>query len=217
MKAIELKSGLIISAPVTSLRQFVNEWYEMYDGINVEDDNNLTVPDIALSIMLNSRISGITGGNIYYKKASIDKYLAMIPNDVDLFSLSPTETIPGEDGIRDLVGCMCKISRVALSVTTKVIHKKRPLLIPIFDSFVEEQYCKRIKGSTRMPWGDYCVNMMRLVIEDMQNNKNQLQELVEIMKEDGTPMSACRILNALTWKKVRKQKDLLAAQKNGKT
>ena len=95
---------------------------------------------------------------------------------------------------------MCDIRRVKISVSTKILHKKRPGLIPIFDSEVESQYyprwCPSVPGRL---WGDYAVALIKLVHRDMLSVASELRELQKALEENGTPLTPCRILNALTW------------------
>jgi hypothetical protein len=196
---MKLKSGLRIPKAKELILGFVKAWYPMYDGVEVAVDNELRVTEIALSVMLNSQISGNTGGEIYNKRKPIQKALKKIPVDVDLLSIPIGETIPGLGGIAEAVDEMCSLHRVKLSVSTKILHKKRPLLIPIFDSQVEAQYSGSIPDSSNMEYGEYCNAMIRLVHEDMIAAKQELLDLCNLLKKNGTPMTPLRVLNAMTW------------------
>src|SRR6516162_7411236 len=94
-----LSSGLEINDPLKLLMAFARVVYPMYDGVPVLQDNELCVPDIALSIMLNSRISGNTGAEIWKIREAVGQGLARIPTDVDLLDVPKdglaTETIGG--------------------------------------------------------------------------------------------------------------------------
>jgi len=196
---MKLKSGLEIPKPRELILGFVKSGYPIYDGVKVAVDNELRVIEIALSIMLNSQISGNTGGEIYNRKKPIEEALKKIPADVDLLTILPGETIPGLEGIAEAVDEMCSIHRVKLSVSTKILHKKRPYLIPIFDSWVESQYYRLIPGHSNMEYGEYCNAMVRLVHEDMISVKQELLDLCKMLKKNGTPMTPLRVLNAMTW------------------
>lgn len=197
---MELASGLKINNPRKLILAFVEHWYPMYDGVQVPEDNELRVVEIALSTMLNSRISGITGGAIYREKQAVEEALAAVPPSVDLLDVKVDSDIPGADGISKAITAMCDIKRVKLSVSTKILHKKRPSLIPIFDSVVESQYypqwCPPVPGRL---WGDYAVALMKLVHKDMLSVAGELRDLQRELEEKGTPLTPCRILNALVW------------------
>src|SRR5262245_21356341 len=130
---MQTASGFRVTNPLELLMGFVNDWYPTYDGVAVAQDNQLRVVDIALSIMLNSRISGNTGAAIWHTARTTDKAaLSQIPPSIDLLNIAPNEPIPGETAIEQAIDAMCDVERSKLAVATKILHKKRPGLIPIF-------------------------------------------------------------------------------------
>ena len=64
---MQTASGFSAEDPLELLLGFVKHWYLMYDGVEVAQDHQLRVMEIALSTMLNSRISGNTGEEIWRK------------------------------------------------------------------------------------------------------------------------------------------------------
>jgi len=81
---MKLASGLRIANPKKVILAFVEHWYPVYDGVPVAQDDELRASEIALSTMLMSRISGVTGGYIWRARAPIEMALAKIPKKVDL-------------------------------------------------------------------------------------------------------------------------------------
>ena len=197
---MKLPSGLKIAKPRKLILAFVQHWYPMYDAVPVMEDNELRVADIALSTMLNSRISGNTGGAIFRQRETVQAALAGIPPNLDLLDIPIDGELPGASGISRAITSMCELMRVKLSVSTKILHKKRPGLIPIFDSVVAGQYyprwCPNVRGQT---WGDYALALIKLVQKDMHGAASELRDLRSELAERGAPMTPCRILNALTW------------------
>ena len=194
-------TGFEVENPRELLFGFVHDWYPMYDGVDVAQDNELRIIEIALSIMINSRISGNTGGEIWQKaRTGVEEALANIRVGVDLLDVPQGNSIPDESWISRAVNAICTIHRSKLAVATKILHKKRPGLIPIFDSVVEGHYypkwCPGVKGRS---WGDFAVALTRLVHQDMLSVASELQDLRFALTENGTPLTGCRILNALMW------------------
>ncbi len=196
---MRLAGGLKIGNPRGLLRAFVEHWYPMYDGVPVAHDSRLTVPDIALSTMLNSRTSGNTAGAIWRAREQVEQGLTKIPANIDVLGVPADAPIPGADGISQAITAMCGIRRVKLSVATKILHKKRPALIPIFDSVVESCYMPICDTARGRSYGDYAVALTRLVHKDMLGLAGELKGLENEMAANGTPMTALRILNVLTW------------------
>jgi len=197
---MRLRSGLEINNPRMLLRAFVMQWYPMYDGVPVLQDNHLRVTDISLSTMMNSRIAGHTGALLYRGRESVESGLSKIPAGLDLLDVVRGDDIPGAEGICQAIVGMSQIPRVKLSVATKILHKKRPGLIPILDPVVESHYfpqwCQPIPGRG---WGEYAVALIRVVHQDMLSVAVELRELEYELEEAGAPMTPCRILNVLTW------------------
>ena len=123
---MKLASGFYIAHPRKLVLAFVKHWYPMYDGVQVLQDNELRAPDIALSTMLNSRISGNTAGVIFREREPVEAALKEIPPCVDLLDVGTGDDIPGAGGISRAITAMCNIKRVKLSVSTKVLHKSAP-------------------------------------------------------------------------------------------
>ena len=200
---IALQSGLVIPNPEGVILEFVHDWYPMYDGVAVAQDNELRVIEIALSTMLMSRISGVTAGEIWRKRRPVEEGLSEVPVGVDILNIEAGQPIPGTEGMAKALDAMCAIHRCKLAVATKILHKKRPSLVPIFDSRVGGQYDSLVPDSwrpSRVGYGRYYAAMTALVHEDMLKAREQLENLRDRLERNGTPMTPCRILNALTWK-----------------
>ena len=200
---MQTASGFSVENPLELLLGFVNHAYPMYDGVEVAQDHKLRVVEIALSTMLNSRISGNTGGKIWLKRATVEASLSQIPSHIDLLDITPGEPIPAESAIEQAIDSMCEIPRCKLAVATKILHKKRPGLIPIFDSVVEGLYWKsRLITSTCKQadsWGKYAIGLTHLVRADLESVREKIQELREALEKNHTPLTGCGILNALMW------------------
>jgi hypothetical protein len=197
---MRLRSGLEIGNPRKLLRAFIRQWYPMYDGVAVAQDNQLLVTDIALSTMMNSRLGGTTGALIYRARGPIESGLSKIPAGLDLLDVVPGDELPGAAGISEAIAGMANVPRVKLSSATKILHKKRPGLIPVLDTVVEAQYfpkwCQPVPGRG---WGDYAVGLIRVFHLDMLSVALELRELEYELEAAGTPLTPCRILNVLMW------------------
>jgi hypothetical protein len=196
---MKLPSGLKISEPRKLMLAFVEHWYDKYDGVPVEQDNELRASEIALSTMLMSRISGVTGGYILCIKEAIEAGLAKVPTNGDLLDVVVGDPIHGAEGISQAITAICAVPRAKLGVATKILHKKRPGLIPILDSVVSDHYAHLVPSNPNRTWGDYAIAVTELVHKDMAVAGTELLELRDELSANNTPMTPCRILNALTW------------------
>lgn len=199
---MQTASGFNVLNPRKLLLRFVNDVYPMYDGVEVAQDNQLRIVEISLSTMLNSRISGNTGGKIWLKRAAVEASLSHIPPKIDLLDITPDESIPGETAIEQALDSMCDVPRCKLAVATKILHKKRPGLIPIFDSVVQDHYWRGLPKAYRhasCSWGKYAIELTRLVRADLNSVRDEILELRNELEKNHTPLTGCRILNALMW------------------
>ncbi|MDR3635988.1 MAG: DUF6308 family protein [Isosphaeraceae bacterium] len=197
---MRLRTGLEISNPRKVLRAFVKQWYPMYDGVLVFQDNQLLVTDIALSTMMNARLGGTTGAFVYRARGPIESGLAKVPAGLDLLDVVAGDDIPGAAGISEAIAGMASVPRVKLSAATKILHKKRPGLIPILDTVVEAHYFpKWCQPTPGRGWGDYGVSLIRVFHQDMLSVAVELRDLEYELEDAGTPLTPCRILNVLMW------------------
>lgn len=196
---LRLSSGLEIRRPWDLLRGYMEYRYPLYDGVEIATDNHLGPMEMALSIMLNSRISGNIAHSIWMIHKEVDAGLAGIPN-VNLIGVGRGEEIPGRDGIDRVVKSMCDLPRVKLSTSTKILHKKRPGLIPILDGLIERHYWNRSRETYgKLNWGEYAVAMMKDFHKDLLGVEKPVRELADRMRDLNTPVTECRILEVLMW------------------
>jgi hypothetical protein len=110
--------------------------YEGFDDCTVPD-NVITTCDIETS----KRIFSMFDQHGYGESArvlssnDIRNALGVIPN-WDLAAISDSEWISVKKDLRLLFGCFLAISHVGLAKAGKIIHIKRPKLVPILDSYV---------------------------------------------------------------------------------
>jgi len=76
--------------------------------------------------------------------AAISAGLSRVPPSAKLTAADARESYG--DGLSDLLAAICQVKGVGPSIATKLLHKKRPDLIPVVDSLVFEFYT-----GTRMP------------------------------------------------------------------
>ena len=219
---MQLRSGLEIHDPWQTLHQMRERWFDAYDGVSVATDSELRVSEIALSVMLNNRISGNTAFEIWEQRAPIEEALQAIGNDdlleaairrnglplteAQLRSISNSDLLSAENGIpyyqqlERMINATCGIHRVALGSATKILHKKRPALIPIFDSRVHGYYCTRLPRPRRCgKTGEHFLRLTRLFHADMLSVAQELRDLREQFTRLQKPLTASRILDHLIW------------------
>jgi len=104
------------------------DWGQLYlDHKPRTEANVLHVEDLAVTMLINSRVAGQAAAAVERHGSSLD--LASFP-DVPL-----EETTADERGrLSELIGAMTSWPWVGASLATKTLHKKRPHLVPVLDN-----------------------------------------------------------------------------------
>jgi hypothetical protein len=198
---LRLQSGLTVEDPMSIVLGYVNaNVYSRYDAVPVLHDNQLRQSEIELSRRLGSRISNRQVAMLCEQRDPVEAALADIPGYIDLLDVPFGEPIPGEAGISGAITAMCRIDGIKLAKSAKILHKKRPALIPILDTVVQMYYWPKWVPSVRgRSWGDYATTMIRMIHRDLYSIGEQLREIRHGLTNRGLIVSCCRILDILIW------------------
>ncbi len=190
---LDLPSGLVIEAIPENLNGLFSRWYEIYDAVPVARDNVLRPEEIALCIMMNSRMSGNTGFAVWEHRATIEAGLKQIPADADLAA----DEVPWH-GLQALLDPFQSIPRAKLGIATKILHKKRPALIPMLDTLLVGHYHHRVTTRAK-PLGGYAANLIKLFREDLLAVLPEVTALCDLAAGQSKPVTAVRMLDHLVW------------------
>lgn len=193
---INLQSGLALPECEGRLQRFLRQEYELYDGVLVAQDCNIGIQEIVLSVMMNSMLNAQRAAALYHKGSDLSRFLEQIPSAIQLTD----NDVPWEP-LKELFETACETKGVKISVASKVFHKKRPRLIVMLDSVLQEYY--RIitpldsrRGET---WGSKAVEGMKLFREDLRGALPQVQELLGRLAVEGRLLTSVRCLEVLVW------------------
>ena len=131
----------------------------------------------------------------------LTEVLARIPVDVKLQDAVAGGTAPALLG--DLAAVLDATPRppsVRLTTLFKVLHRKRPLLVPLYDQFVGACYL----GDSAFPlqrvrtrsWRDYAVAVATAVSQDLSTQEEAFADLHRIAPQ----VTQLRLLDVLAWK-----------------
>lgn len=173
-----------------------HEW-ELYDGVAVPRDNTLRLDEILLSIMMNSRLDAAEKvRSIWNGRRAVEAALARIPPEASLCDESMDW-----DALADLLQVFCEIKWAGWAVATKILHKKRPALVPIYDSVMVQYYSDRVKPPIRWgtPTGLRLVRELQVFRQDLLVCHDRIEELFAAAAANGWPISPIRALEAVIW------------------
>lgn len=172
-----------------------------YDQAKIDDDNIFTHDQLDEVTHIVNRL----GGRIPYKvieslndkQLQINTELRSIPAGVSI--LSGDKTIPW-DGFRGLIDTM-RVPRLGLAGLTKILHKKRPNIVPILDKIVRNNYLLPLMSKQKMKSlsdGAIAVLYTKELKIDVDSNRATLLE-IDAWQGKPYPISILRMLDIFIW------------------
>jgi hypothetical protein len=198
---LHISSGLRIRGVPKKFEYLLKSGYREYDSAPVEHDSELRAHEASLCVWLNSRISGNDLANIWERRRQIEIALELVPNDVDLLGLTDSQFAEHADVILRLVVLML-CHRVGLSKATKILHKKRPLLIPILDNVITDYYHDGQLAGRRFPGHQRSLEYLRSFRNDLESVGKEVRSIRVSLSKMGTELTHCRIFEFLVWKQL---------------
>jgi hypothetical protein len=88
------------------------------------------------------------------------------------------------------------------TIISKVLHRKRPDLVPLYDSRIFESYTApgAIERSTHRSWREFMALLCTQMRDDLQAETDAFDELVGIAGDEGALLTRLRILDILVWR-----------------
>jgi hypothetical protein len=186
---------------------------EAYCGWEVAQDSILKPSDIFVSCSLSGRPYPFDGAywEIFNngKKVEIEKALKRIPKQEHITTANLSLNALGGK-IQNLLRIMTEIPGIQLPIATKILHKKRPNLIPILDSQVLKHYGWKYNRLYIMKEGkdreDTTLGLIDLIKQDVKANENILREgakkiakKLQLSRNIKKALTPLRILDIIIW------------------
>lgn len=88
------------------------------------------------------------------------------------------------------------------TIISKVLHRKRPDLVPLYDSRIFESYTAPggIERSTHRSWREFMALLCRQMRTDLRLEEVAFDELVAVADDAGALLTRLRILDILVWR-----------------
>jgi hypothetical protein len=88
------------------------------------------------------------------------------------------------------------------TIVSKVLHRKRPDLVPLYDSRIFEAYTApgAIPRATDRSWQQFMALLCDQMRADLRAESDAFGELEKLAAEQGTPVTQLRILDVLVWR-----------------
>lgn len=202
--AIELSGGLSIEEPLARLLEFCREEYAYYDGIPDTQPNHITAIDVLATVSVNAFSS--SGAKVIREvhrglAAACDAILAQIPHHARLenegFAMEQMAT---------LLAAGVSVPQVLIPRVTKVLHRKRPALIPMIDNELIKHYGTVLeipnlldKMQNKMQAAQLALQVVETFRDDLLATHDKLEVLQYELAVEGFSLSLVRILEVLLW------------------
>jgi len=150
-------------------------------------------PDLRLANRGGARISAAEVAAVLERRRAIEGALRAIAPDASLAgAANPVPWLP----LRQLFDAFAGIRGVGLSKTTKALHPKRPALIPMLDSIVQN-YLKDDDPGAHAPFGERALGLVRGYRRDLDRNWAAVRAVRQQLAGHGYELTEVRILDLL--------------------
>ena len=188
---IKLQTGETIQDCISKVKNFcmLDATYRNYDLVTVKEDNFLTMSDVQLANKMGARMGKRAAQSVVDKAEKINSALVSVPAGLELSN----NTVPWaalENLFRATLGPGIHAARA-----TKILHKKRPKLIPILDSVVVS-YCQSVNRYSDRDEVSRMVECVRTIKIDVDRNLDIFRRLISVT---GLKLTIVRVHDILIW------------------
>lgn len=178
--------------------------YPAYDGYERDRaDGPVTDADLLAPVLLNvSHLTIRTFEALQAKRAEFDEHLARIPLDLDLADAGPNDLAVLGDLFAVQDGS--RVWGVQGTVLAKVLHRKRPRFVPLYDERVRAVYQDGPDAPvpppprrTRRSWREFVVLYAEAIQQDLHREADLWLEIAALAP--GPPITPLRALDIVAW------------------
>lgn len=201
MGRLVLRSGPCIEDPFGLAARMLGEEWPYYDGVPMGDWDRIEPMDVLATVSVNSFVTDAARARRVHRGLAVacDGLLVGIPRDAHLRD-ADLEALEG------LLAAACEVPGVLVPVATKVLHRKRPHLIPMLDNVVLAHYFgylnrPELVGRSQDKRRAASVAMIALDAfrADLEAATPVLVDVAGQLRAAGTPVTGVRLLELLVW------------------
>ena len=175
--------------------------YPAYDSFGSEGGPWLVSDaDFVAPVLLNAEMNSRTFYALEVIRPHLENWLVKIPLDARLAEAGPPElALLGE--LFSVLDSDDLPVNARGSILAKVMHRKRPAFIPLYDRFVD--YCYRgadgapIAKDRKRTWGEFLPLLGQAIIDDLVNGKEFFEEVAHLTR--GPVITTLRALDIVAW------------------
>ncbi len=196
MNTITLRGGVELDNAL----ELALEFLEAYASLETNDSSgpsSFDESDLRLANRGGARISAAEIAAILERRGEVERALGDLDPDASL--MDATSSIPWAPLTR-LFDAFADIHGVGFSKMTKTLHGKRPALIPMLDSVVQEYLAMDLpQTDSSASFGERATALVRSYKQDLDRNRSALHEVQRALAGRGWQLTEVRLLDLLIW------------------
>lgn len=166
--------------------------YRYFDALADPQPDTVTAVDVLAAGALSVGLSKAELTWFWAASGALEALLAELPRDVHL-EAADSRTV---ERVQSLTVMSAASDAVSVSLLSKVLHRKRPALIPMLDKATQDHYRAQLpaRGEAAYP------SLVTALKADLQSNHSPLEHLSqELSAELGRALTPLRILDIAIW------------------
>ena len=191
---VVLRNGVVVGDPLRAVVGLLKgPWH--FDVGDPSRSAPFGEADLRLANQGGARISAAEIAAVLERHGAIERGLEAIAPDASL--AGQTDSVPWLP-LRQLFDAFADISGVGLSKMTKALYRKRPALIPMLDSVIQ-QYLGEDDLGAQAAFGERAVGLVRGYKRDLDRNRAAVGALQRELARRSYGLTEVRILDLLIW------------------
>jgi Family of unknown function (DUF6308) len=190
-RPVVLRNGVVIEDPLGVVLGFLTA-YRLDTG-GPSRPQSFGEPDLRLANRDGARISAAEIAAILERRPAIEQALRAIAPHASLAGAA--DSVPWLP-LGQLFGAFAGIRGVGMSKMTKALYRKRPALIPILDSIVQN-YLEDDDLGSQAPFGERALGLVRGYGHDLDDNRTAVGAVRRELAGRGYGLTEVRILDLL--------------------
>ena len=190
-RPVVLRNGVVIEDPLAVVLGFLTA-YRLDTG-GPSRPQSFGEPDLRVANRDGARISAAEIAAILEGRPAIEQALRAIAPHASLAGAA--DSVPWLP-LGQLFGAFAGIRGVGMSKMTKALYRKRPALIPILDSIVQN-YLEDDDLGSQAPFGERALGLVRGYGHDLDDNRTAVGAVRQELAGRGYGLTEVRILDLL--------------------
>lgn len=198
---VDIDRGSALESARSYLRRRDRFGYPAYDSFGSEGGPwRISDADFVAPVLLNAEMNSRTFYALEAIRPHLERWLVDIPLDARLVEAGPAELARLGDLFSVLDSDDLPVNARG-SILAKVMHRKRPAFIPLYDRFVD--YCYRgaddapLSKERRRSWKEFLPLLGAAIIDDLSSGADFFAEVAALA--NGPVITPLRALDVVAW------------------